>query len=98
MTRCIALGSPFCGVRHSWFFNFSPAAREMRPHSPFLGKLHADKRIPKPFFSLATPRDEVVPLSSTRLPGAESILTGAIGHVDLVISREVFRTIRELLP
>lgn len=76
---------------------WSTSSWQLLPRSRFLDELHQGK-VPEDveIHTIAAARDWVVPLATTRLPGANA-MTVPLGHSSLVVSEEVYQRLISVL-
>lgn len=76
---------------------WSTSSWQLLPRSRFLDELHQGK-VPEDveIHTIAAARDWVVPLATTRLPGANA-MTVPLGHSSLVVSEEVYQRLTSVL-
>ena len=96
--KLIMMGTP---VRGTWFALagvatlglWSTSSWQLLPRSRFLDELSQGPMPPNvEVHTIAAARDWVVPLSTTRMPGANAV-TVPLGHSSLVVSEEVYRRV-----
>jgi hypothetical protein len=72
---------------------WSTSSWQLLPRSRFLDELSQGPMPPNvEVHTIAAARDWVVPLSTTRMPGANA-MTVPLGHSSLVVSEEVYRRV-----
>ena len=100
--RLVLMGTP---VRGTWFALagiatlgfFSTSSWQLLPRSRFLDELAQGPLPPDvEIHTLAAARDWVVPLRSTRVPGASNV-TVPLGHSSLVVAEDVYRRLVGIL-
>jgi triacylglycerol lipase len=76
---------------------WSTSSWQLLPRSRFLDELHQGQ-VPEDveIHTIAAARDWVVPLATTRLPGANA-MTVPLGHSSLVVSEEVYQRLMSVL-
>jgi hypothetical protein len=99
---CVTLGTPHGGTYAAWVGR-GRAARDLRPSSPLLEQLAAGAReMPVRFVSYYSNLDGlVIPAASAKLTDpalkARNVLVRDLGHMSLLISTDVIRSVGETL-
>jgi len=99
---CVTLGTPHQGSYAAWIGR-GKAARQLRPGSDLLTSLSATaRRLPVRFVSFYSNLDGMVlPPSNAKLVDLElrarNILVKDVGHISLLISRQIIRSIAGIL-
>ena len=90
VAQLITLGTPHHGSELAWFA-LGPAVKQLRPGSSALIKLNSADTGAIPITSLYSLHDNLVaPQASSHLPHAKNIPLSGLGHLELLISQEVF--------
>lgn len=94
----VSLGGPNHGSGFAWFCGSTPCV-EMRPNSTFLRDLNATDETPGAvnYGTWASPCDELVSVSSTRLVGAANTETACVGHSALVADAVIYGQVRDFV-
>ena len=100
--RLIMMGTP---VRGTWtalagiatLGLWSTSSWQLLPRSRFLDELSQGPLPPSvEIYTIAAARDWVIPLATTRLPGASAVVV-PLGHSSLVVSEDVYRRLVAIL-
>lgn len=90
VAQLITLGTPHHGSQLAWF-SLGPAVKQLRPGSPALIKLNSADTAAIPITSLYSLHDNLVaPQASSYLAHAKNIPLRGLGHLELLLSQEVF--------
>lgn len=94
----VSLGGPNHGSGFAYFCGSTPCV-EMRPGSTFLRELNATDETPGAvtYGTWASPCDELVSVSSTRLVGATNTETACVSHSALVTDAVIYGQVRDFV-
>lgn len=98
--RFVTLASPHRGTWVAYRYPGRPAARQMRPHSPFLAALNAEMHLLEQvaFASLWSPLDmTILPASNSALPVGRSVRVLSPMHGTLLYDPNVLRQVAACL-
>ncbi|HSW48334.1 MAG TPA: hypothetical protein VLG67_04620 [Candidatus Saccharimonadales bacterium] len=97
VSKFISVAGPLKGTPKAYLLFFLKAGWQIFPNSQFIKKLvELPINNPEKILCISAKHDELVPLSSSRLPNVKNVISNTIGHNMLhMFSKEVFKLIAE---